>query len=105
VASGEPRPFDCNRCRWGRHCDETNPAPFAQWQIPGVIASRTCLLPMVQPWAHRMMMLHRHYRNGRYPLSGGLLEQPNFYIEAMAVIDGVTAEIEAGRAERARRER
>lgn len=69
-----------------------------------MIESRICLLPMVQPWAHKLMTLYRHYRLGRYPFSGGLLEQPNFYIEAMAAIETVSGEIEAARAERTRRE-
>ena len=38
------------------------------------------------------MRLHRHYLNGVLPFSGGLLDQPNTYIQAMEVIDARVSE-------------
>jgi len=33
------------------------------------------------------MRLYRHYRSGWLPYAGGLMEQPNIYLEAMETID------------------
>lgn len=79
--------FDCQHCIWGRHCDDSNPAPFEKWAIPGVIESRTCLLPMVTPFSDLMMSLYSHYQHRLLPLTGGILEQPNIYMQAMQVLD------------------
>lgn len=42
---------------------------------------------MVDPTAWGFIGLHTHYRNGFLPFRGGLMEQPNAYIEAMQIID------------------
>jgi len=34
-----------------------------------------------------LLRLHRQYRNGHYPFSGGWLEQPAAYIQAMEYLD------------------
>ncbi len=80
--------FDCTHCRWGRHCDESNPAPAdGWWEIAGVIRSRTCLLPMVTPASRFLLRLYRHYDKRLLPYGGGLLDQPNYYLEAMEIIE------------------
>ena len=89
--------FQCATCTWGRHCDESNPAPFAQWSIPGVIESRTCLLPMITDDSHRWLRLHRHYANHILPHAGGLCDQPHGYIQALEVLDQAFNQIEAER--------
>ena len=79
--------FDCQHCIWGRHCDASNPAAFDKWAIPGVIESRTCLLPMITPFSWFMIELYGHYQNRLLPFSGGVLEQPAIYVEAMRTLD------------------
>lgn len=89
-----PQQFDCATCA-ARHCDDAGempgsigPAPLARYEIPGVISSRTCLLPMVTPKSRECLRLYDHYKNGLLIESGGLYDQPNAYIEAMGLIDG-----------------
>lgn len=52
----------------------------------------------------RMMRLFHHYKAGYLPLAGGVLEQPNKYLEAMEVIGSTIAGIETARFERDRKE-
>lgn len=59
------------------------PAPFARWKIPNVIESRTCLLPMISDLSRTLLKLEKPYRTGYLPLSGGMLEQPNLFLEAV----------------------
>lgn len=79
--------FDCQHCIWGRHCDDSNPALFDKWALPGVIESRTCLLPMITPFSWFMVELYGHYQNRLLPFAGGVLEQPAIYAEAMRTLD------------------
>lgn len=79
--------FDCRTCTWGRHCDEANPAPIAQWKIEGVIESRVCFLPMITEQSRFLLRLHSHYQNHWLPYDGGLLSQPNYFLEAMEIIN------------------
>lgn len=86
--------YHCPNCRWGRHCDEdlrwptsVGPAGFLAFAISNVIESKTCFLPMITPFSSRMLNLYGHYKNSVFPLSGGLLEQPNLYLRAMELID------------------
>lgn len=94
VAAGKPKPFDCSACRWGRYCDDRNPAPFAQWVIPGVIESRTCLLPMVTPLSRQFIRLYRQYRRNIMPNAGGWDDQYHLYKQAMEVLDPMFIELE-----------
>ena len=93
--------FNCERCPWGKHCDETNPAPINQWVIKDAgIESNVCFLPMV---TQREIMFHRlygHYRSGILYSSGGIREQQNVYLEAMEVIDLRVKQIEASHGNR-----
>jgi len=60
---------------------------FIMWEIEGVVKSKTCLLPMITPASNTYIRLYRHYKNGILPFEGGLLDQPNPFIEAMEAID------------------
>jgi len=69
-----------------------------------VIESRTCLLPMITPASRLMLRLYAHYKARLLPHSGGILDQPSYYIEAMEVLAERDAQVQAEMAERARRE-
>lgn len=79
------------------------PAPIVKWVIKGVIESRTCLLPMITPESRHLLRLHKHYRYGLLPLGGGLLEQPNLYLEAMEILSDREAVLQAEQLEKTRR--
>lgn len=90
--------FNCQNCRFQRHCDDSNPAPYPVFVIPEIgLASRTCLLPMVTDEARAMLDLYRHYKNGYLPRAGGILDQPAVYMESMALIDSAVARAEAAK--------
>jgi hypothetical protein len=87
--------FDCEKCPWGRHCDEDGrwpdsrgPAAHKKFVIVGVIESKTCFLPMVTPQSRFLVELHSHYQNRLLPYDGGLLTQPNYYRTAMEIVSG-----------------
>jgi hypothetical protein len=91
--------FECETCRWGRHCDASRPARIKQWVIKDArgrvqMESDICLLPMITPFSSQIMDLLQHYRQGRFPLGGGVLDQPNAYLEAMRVVENRLATIE-----------
>lgn len=80
--------FNCQACPWNRHCDDSNPAPFPMFAIEDIgLESHTCLLPMVTDESRQMMRLYSHYKNGALPFAGGILDQPEAFSDAMAVID------------------
>lgn len=86
--------YDCKKCIWGRHCDDTNPAPFDQWKIEGdnnadVINSNVCFLPMITDRSLFFIRLHKHYRNGVLFTGSGFMDQPNVYLEMMEILDGI----------------
>jgi len=86
--------FDCRNCRFHRHCDESNPAPFPMFAIAEIgLESRTCLLPMITAASHEFMRLYGHYKNRLLPFAGGLYDQPALYREAMEVIDSHQARV------------
>lgn len=60
--------------------------------IPGVIESDTCLKPMVTERAAQLLRLHSHYKAGHLLVAGGVYDQPNYYLEAMAHLDALAAE-------------
>lgn len=89
--SRNPKDFNCKSC-WHRNCDaarkvpgSNGAAPFARWKIEGVIESNECLLPMVTDLSRTLIKLEKHYRDGHLPFQGGLLEQPNLFLEAMHI--------------------
>ena len=80
--------FNCRSCCWQRHCDDRNPAPFPMFAIAEIgLESRTCLLPMVSESSRQWMRLYGHYKGHVLATAGGLLDQPNLYLEAMEMID------------------
>ncbi len=80
--------FNCQQCRFNRHCDDRNPAPFPMFAVPEIgLESRTCLLPMITPLSNQLLRLYGHYKNQLLPFAGGLYDQPATYIEAMEIID------------------
>ena len=84
---GSRKDYDCRACTWGRHCDESNPAPWAKWKVPGVIESDVCLLPMITERSLLFIKLHRHYQNRILFDGSGLMEQPNVYLEVMEQLE------------------
>ena len=92
--SKNPKNFDCSTCTQ-KYCDtdralpgSLGPAPFDLYEIPGVVSSRTCLLPQISELSRECLKLFRHYKNGVLIRAGGLYDQPNRYITAMGIIDG-----------------
>ena len=84
--------FNCASCKWNRHCDESNPAPIKQWVVPGVIESDICLLPMITDKSRQLLRLYKHYKNQFLPVTGGILDQPNAFLQYMEIIDGLVNE-------------
>ena len=86
--------YNCEQCRFGRHCDEDyawpgsrGPAGHLQHAIPVVIESRICFLPMVSAASREWLRLHMDYKAGFLPWGGGTLEQPAAFREAMVLIE------------------
>ncbi|MDH5541974.1 MAG: hypothetical protein OEY64_03305 [Nitrospinota bacterium] len=76
-----------------RYCDEKNPCPVKKWTIKDprgevILESRVCPLGLIPPEANLLFELYEHYRQGRlmFP-SRGLLEQPNYYLQIMRLLD------------------
>lgn len=49
--------------------------------------SRICPATMVTADSREWLGLRPHYMNGFLAVAGGVLDQPNAYLEAMALID------------------
>jgi len=91
--------FNCNHCVNEYHCTETvgdenwplsrGVAPIKFASIPGVIDSNVCLKPMITQASMFYLRMHSHYKNGVLPYSGGLLDQPAVYLQAMELIDSI----------------
>lgn len=70
--------FNCSNCK----CK-----PNQTYEIPGLLPlTLICPGKLVVPQAVEWLRLYDHYENGVLPFSGGLLEQPNNYLEAMDII-------------------
>lgn len=82
--------YDCKNCQWGRHCDDSNPAPFDKFILRGSngfeLRSRTCFLPMITKRSLMLIDLYPHYKRGNLLRSGGVLEQPHVYLQSMNLI-------------------
>ena len=86
--------YNCQRCRFNRHCDDSNPAPLKMFVVEAIgLESDTCLLPMITPLSHQLMRLYGHYKNQLLPFAGGLYDQPALYTEAMEIIDAHQARV------------
>jgi len=57
------------------------------FEIPGVIESKTCFLPMITDNTGNYLRLYQHYKNHLLPFSGGILEQPNLFLQVMEILD------------------
>lgn len=86
--------FNCAKCPRNHHCDTTGewpgsrgPAGYDLHEIPGVIVSRVCLLPMITNETTALITLHTHYKNRLLPFDGGLLNQPHYYLQAMELLE------------------
>lgn len=82
--------FNCAECSH-RFCGEGIPnsngkAPYVKWRIKGVGDFDSCLLPMITEQSNFLIKLHQHYQKGILMQAGGLLDQPNKYLEAMELI-------------------
>lgn len=89
--------FDCANCSQkndrGHFCDDSNPAPFATWIIPGLIESKICLLPMVTAFSWEMLRLYPFWDKGVMPFPGSFYQQPQIIVEAMRVIDNARVKL------------
>ena len=82
--------FDCNTCRWGRHCDKSNPAGSDIFEIKldgENIKQNTCFLPEVDKESLFYIRLHSSYSDGHLFKSGGIADQPAHYMQAMRLIN------------------
>lgn len=59
------------------------------------LASRTCLLPMIEEESRDMLKLYSHYKAGHLPFSGGILDQPAAFGDAMVIIESASAKAAA----------
>jgi len=59
---------------------------------------------MITPASRLMLRLYGHYKARLLPHAGGLLDQPNYYIEAMEILAERDAKVQSEMVERARRE-
>ena len=86
--------FDCKNCKLGRHCDEDKiiegskgPANYERYLFKEIgFSSRVCPLPLVTAKSTQFIRLYKSFDKGVLVKSGGLIEQPNQYIEAMEII-------------------
>jgi len=81
----QPASFNCDTCSH-KNCDENNPAHIYRWSVKGLIESKTCLLPMVTNNSWMILDWYEHYKGRVLLKSGGLLEQPKYYIEVMTIL-------------------
>lgn len=82
--------FDCATCSH-RYCGEgikgsNGIAPYKKWKIDGIGYLSSCPLPTITDESNFYLRMHKHYAHGILMLSGGLLDQPNKYLEAMELI-------------------
>jgi len=54
--------------------------------------TRTCPRKLITDASWSWLRLHRFYARGLLPFAGGLLDQPNTFLESMEVIDGAETE-------------
>ncbi len=90
---GNPKKFNCKKCVNNHHCDDDylvngsiGPAGHYIFSIPDIIESKVCLLPMLTDQTYALIRLSRHYKNNMLPVSGGILEQPNYFLQAIDIL-------------------
>lgn len=63
-------------------------AGFPRWERPGVLEQTSkCPAKMVTGDSREWLSLYSHYKAGFMALTGGVMCQPNAYLEAMRIID------------------
>lgn len=91
--------FDCEHCRWGKHCDESNPASTDIFIINEtatdkkgnksagrvVLKQNTCFKSERNQATDQWYELFVQWRENVMPISVGYLELPNYFIEVMKV--------------------
>ncbi len=86
--SAQAQFYNCSKCRFGRHCNESNPAPAPQWKADGLIDNPyICPLPIVQNWVFDLIRLRNHLKDGINPFAGGILDWPVVFMRAIDVLD------------------
>ena len=91
--------FDCRNCVNGHHCTEiaedarwpqsVGVAPIDMFEIPNVIKTNVYLRPMITQASLFYFRLYKHYQKSMFPYSGGLLDQPAVYMQAMELIESL----------------
>lgn len=81
--------YHCETCDH-RYCGKDVPgsngdAPYVKWTF-GDVRLTSCPLPMISDASNFYLRMHMHYTNGILITQGGLLDQPNKYLEAMEII-------------------
>jgi len=83
--------FNCDTC----DCDDEHSVSFEKWSIPEInLSSKICLRWLVTHRSIMLLRLYNQYRVNILPLSGGWLEQPNVFVQAIEAIDAHKAKSE-----------
>lgn len=82
----EPKWAPCHECS----CVDGD-AGIERWEIKELWKSRICPRRLTTPESRRWLELFQHYQAGFLADSGGILDQPAKYMEAMRFISGVVA--------------
>ena len=80
--------FNCDKCSH-KDCDgeKTKAIGIKRWKMDIEVDSYACPLTMITDMSWTLLDWHKHYKNGILLKSGGLLEQPNFYLEMMNILE------------------
>lgn len=70
-------------------CDE--PAPIPVFALDGENYFR-CPYALITPLTAELLRYFSHYRQGHYPVAGGLLDQSALFLQAVEIIEGEIAE-------------
>ncbi len=85
--AAKPDMFNCHTCtpskKKGLGCDGNAESPIA---IDG-IEYKTCPGRIITPFTWYLIRLYGHYKNGYMLFSGGVIDQPQKYMQAMELID------------------
>ena len=81
-----PKEFDCDKCKYFKHCTPENPGSFPQWEIDGAHFN-VCPKGLVTRDSAEWLRYYSHFSKGIMPVSGGLLENTAKFVEAMEIIE------------------
>jgi hypothetical protein len=59
---------------------------YDRWELKGVLTTRTCPRRLTDAESYEWLPLFSHYRAGHLLTSGGIMDQPAAYFEAMNLI-------------------